>query len=154
MPELKRQWIAFSRLSDCFSEKSLQWTYSLSTPQVHDYFGFAIVFLEELAYDLLYGVHTKPVTAVDERIAANIFRRERLIVVRFTAEVQLRNTSFGDDATVIRLLLLLVRRRCFAVVVAIDCSHIHNIIVSLFSLGANIVLPLSRSTRRLHLRSR
>lgn len=66
---------------DCF------FTYSLSATQIDNDLWLAVVFFKKASHDLLDGMHSKPIASVDERVAADISRTERLIVVRFIAEV-------------------------------------------------------------------
>jgi hypothetical protein len=102
-------------VSRCLPGSYRERTHSLSATQVHNDFPFTIIFLKKLTNDLLDGVHTQPVPTVDEWVAAHVFWRERFVVVRLTAQVQLGYASLGDNAAVIGLFLvsvewLLVRR--------------------------------------------
>lgn len=102
MPELKGQRVA-ARLSMTLGEEIRgRMAYSLSTSEIDDNLGSAVVFFEELAHDLFYGVHAKPIPTVDEWVSANEFRK-RLVEVGFIAEIQLGHAAFGDDATVVCL---------------------------------------------------
>lgn len=60
-------------------------------------------------------MHSKPVTAIDERVAPDEFWCKWFVVVRFMGEVQLGYTSFRDDAAIIRLSCVLVEG-CWLVV--------------------------------------
>jgi hypothetical protein len=64
---------------------------------------FAGVFSEKLSNDLLDGMHAEPVAPVDQGISSCELGHEGFVIVWLIWKVELGDTSFGDNGTVIRL---------------------------------------------------
>jgi hypothetical protein len=93
-------------------------------------------------------MHSEPVPTIDEGIAPHILWRKGLIIIRLIAEIELRYTSLGNNAAVVRLLLQSVV--CCRLIVDVchgHVSHVHNIVVSLLFFRPHIALLLCGGTR-------
>jgi hypothetical protein len=53
--------------------------------------------------DLLYGMNSHAVAAIDKWVTADIGWSKWLVEVWFIAEIQLGNASFGDNAAIVCL---------------------------------------------------
>lgn len=69
-------------------------SYSLAAAQIHNNFGYMSILLEETENYLLDGVHSQPVTPVDEWISPHVLVYKGLVEVWFIWEVQLGHALF------------------------------------------------------------
>ena len=103
MPELERQRITSSGLVVALELKLGAESYSLSTAQIYNHFRLSVILAKESMNHLLDSMDSHTVAAVDERVTSNVCGSEWLVKVRLVAEVQLGDTSLGNDAAVVRL---------------------------------------------------
>jgi hypothetical protein len=103
VPELERQRITSSGLVVLLELKLGAESYSLSTAQVYNNFRLPVILTKKSMNHLLYRMNSHTVAAINEWVTPNIRGGERLVEVWFITEVQLGDTSFGNDAAVVRL---------------------------------------------------
>lgn len=93
----------FSGLVGTLELKLIAESYSLSTAQIYNHFGLSVILTQESMDHLLDSMNSHTVAAVDEWVTSNVCWSERLVKVWLIAEIQLGDTSFGNDAAVVCL---------------------------------------------------
>jgi hypothetical protein len=96
-------------------------------------------------------MHSEPVATIDQRVASHKLWRKRLIIVWLIAEIEFGYTSLGHDTAVVGLSWYQSRAAGSLLISAMvmpGVPHVHDIVVSLFSLRPPIARLFCNSTRR------